>query len=171
MADKSLQQYEMMIMLKPDLTQKATKEALQTIRDFLAEAGGKINHEDIWEKRDMAYLIKSYSEAYYVVFYFTLNADKLIELKANLDLEQQILRKMIIKFPASLTLEGYLDETKRILVEEEAIQAAKAVEMAAREEKQAAAAEARAARMKKKEDTAPKSDASDEPELVIDVKA
>lgn len=136
MADKNLLQYEMMVMYKPDLTQKATKEALQTTRDFIAEAGGKINHEDIWEKRDMAYLIKGYGEAYYVVFYFTMGADKLAELKADLDLEQTILRKMVIKFPTSLTLDGYLEESKRTLAEEEVLEAArmeKVAEKAARD--------------------------------------
>lgn len=165
MAENTLLQYEMMVMLKPDLTQKATKDALKTVREMIAEAGGSINHEDLWEKRDLAYSIKGYDEAYYVIMYFTLDPSKLADLKADLDLEQPILRKMVIKFPNSLTLQGYLEETKRIATAEEAIQAERAKEQEAREEKARLAAEARAARQKKKEasksdDEASESDAT-----------
>lgn len=120
MAEKKLQQYEMMVMLKPDLTQKANKEGLQSVRDLIAEAGGTINHEDIWDKRDLAYNIGGYDEAFYAILYFTLDPKNLDELKADLDLEQPILRKLIIKFPSSLTVESYLEESKRVVAEQEA---------------------------------------------------
>lgn len=142
MAEKHLQQYEMMVMLKPDLTQKANKEALQTVRDFITEAGGKINHEDIWEKRDLAYMIKGYDQAFYVILYFTLDPKELAELKADLDLEQTILRKMVIKFPANLTMEGYLEESKRAQAKEDEIEAErkeKADEKMAKDAERAAA--------------------------------
>lgn len=161
MADKHLLQYEMMVILKPDLTQKATKEALQSVRDLIAEAKGSINHEDIWEKRDLAYGIKKYTEGYYAVFYFNLDSAELAGLEADLDLEQQILRRLIIKFPQNLTLDGYLEETKRVQIEEEAIQAEKEKEKEAKEAKAQEIQEARAARMKKKEE-APKADAESE---------
>ena len=154
MADKNLQQYEMMVMIKPDLTQKATKEALQTVRDLIAEAGGKINHEDLWEKRDIAYSVKGYDQAYYAILYFFLNPANLAELKADLDLEQPLLRRMIIKFPTSLSMETYLEEAKKAAAQEEIFDAERAAKSAERAEKEAQ----RAARRKpeaKKEEPAP----------------
>jgi len=151
MADKNLQQYEMMVMIKPDLTQKATKEALQTVRDLIAEAGGKINHEDLWEKRDIAYSIKGYDQAYYAILYFHLNPSKLAELKADLDLEQPLLRRMIIKFPASLTMETYLEEAKKAAAQEEIFDAERAVKAAERAEKEAQRAARRKPEAKKEE--------------------
>lgn len=152
MAEKNLLQYEMMVILKPDLTQKATKDALQTVRDLIAEAKGTINHEDLWEKRDLAYMINKYDEGYYAIFYFNLDAKNLAELKADLDLEQTILRKMIIKFPESLTLDGYLEESKRVQTAQEEEDAEK---RAIQEKKAAEDAARMAARTKKKEEVAP----------------
>lgn len=122
MADNTLLQYEMMVIVKPDLTLKATKEALATVRNFITEAGGSINHEDIWEKRDLAYMIKGYDEGYYTIMYFSVSPDKLAEIKAELDLEPQILRRMIIKFPTNLTMEEYLDESARVSEAEDVLQ-------------------------------------------------
>ena len=56
--EKSSQKYEIMVLLLPDLGEKATEDALNEVRNLLKEHDGEIYHEDIWGVRDLAYTIK-----------------------------------------------------------------------------------------------------------------
>lgn len=91
--------YELMVIIKPDLTQKKTEEQLKIIRDFIAEHKGSIYHEDLWGMRSLAYTIKKFDTGYYAIFYMEIPANELKEFNRNLNLEGNIMRHLIVKTP------------------------------------------------------------------------
>jgi len=109
--------YEVMVILKPDLNQKQSKEALDRMRTHITSQGGKILHEDIWGKKEFAYTMKKFNEGFYAIFYFEMEEDKTLELRAELGLDQTVIREMITKFPKKLAFADYLQKEKEINVE------------------------------------------------------
>jgi small subunit ribosomal protein S6 len=89
--------YELMVMVKPDLNQRQTEQELKTVREFIAAAGGEIYHEDIWGIRKLAYRIGKVFSAYYAIFYFKASAAKIKELNREITLEQNVMRHLIVK--------------------------------------------------------------------------
>jgi len=122
MAKATAKQYEMMVILKPDLSEKATNDLLTRIRTLIAEEGGKINHEDLWGKREFRYIMKKYDEGYYAIFYFFMEKDSTKQLVEELALEQGIIRKLLVAFDKNYTLEEYLEESKVISEKEDVIE-------------------------------------------------
>lgn len=124
--------YEMMVILKPDLGEKGTKEALAELQKTLGEHKAEISHVDDWGKRQLAYEIKGYGEGYYHISYFTMPQESIDTLEKDLLLMQNLMRHIILKFPKNLTLEEYLEETGRVSSLQADMEAA---ELKAKEEK------------------------------------
>jgi len=104
MAVKKLNNYEMMIALKPllpdDLRKQMHKEFVESIKKF----GGDVLDVDVWGKRYLAYPIKNHNEAYYIVYDFTVSPENIAEIKRQMQLKQEVLRFMIVS----------MDDTSRI---------------------------------------------------------
>ena len=91
--------YEMMFIITPDLGESKTEAEINTVKSFLTDNGGKVVFEDVWGLRDLAYTIKKHDRGYYVVLNFQVNGQALTELKADLNLNKNILRYLILKMP------------------------------------------------------------------------
>ena len=87
--------YELSVILSAVL-EKPDEATLAKIRNFIIGAGGNIKKENIWEKRRLAYAIKKQAYAHYAFFEFDLTAEKIEELQKMLNLNQDILRLLII---------------------------------------------------------------------------
>ncbi len=96
MAVKKLNNYEMMIALKPllpdDLRKQMHKEFVESIKKF----GGDVLDVDVWGKRYLAYPIKNHNEDYYIVYDFTVSPENIAEIKRQMQLKQEVLRFMIV---------------------------------------------------------------------------
>lgn len=137
--------YELMIILKDSLSEKATKEALDAIRGHISDAKGTITFEDLWGTKTFVYPVKDFTQGYYAIFYFDLAKEQVAELKKELDLEQTILRKLMISLPATMNVKEFIEEEKkRTQAEEERLEAE-------REKKKAEAAKKSPARAPKPE--------------------
>jgi len=53
--------------------------------------------EDYWGRRDLAYAIKSKNNAFYSVFTFTMDSSKVKDLTNSLNLNEKILRYLLVK--------------------------------------------------------------------------
>ncbi|MFA7686032.1 MAG: 30S ribosomal protein S6 [Candidatus Gracilibacteria bacterium] len=99
MTETSFPKYEIMLILQPDLGVERTTEVLQEMKDLIAEASGKITHEDLWGLRELAYVIKKQRQGYYAVLNFTADPLKVKEFEKQLNIHQGILRYLIQKTP------------------------------------------------------------------------
>jgi small subunit ribosomal protein S6 len=95
-----LAKYELMVILVPDMSQEETGKELDKIRKELKNLGGEIYHEDLWDIRDLAYVIKKNDKGYYAIFYFTLEDGKgIAEMEKEFKLNQKLIRHLIVKSP------------------------------------------------------------------------
>lgn len=89
-------QYELMTIAHIDGGEDGATQLKESIIDKIAELGGAIDDVENWGKRTFAYPIKGTTEGFYAVIDFRLPADKLSELKKELNKwEDNLLRYLI----------------------------------------------------------------------------
>lgn len=85
--------YEVMFIVRPDLTEEEVDKLLATLQTHVTNAGGTVENVEKMGKRRLAYLVKKFQEGLYVLF--TLNADG----KAVHELERRMrVTEPVIKF-------------------------------------------------------------------------
>lgn len=109
-SNEELAKYELMLILMPDLSQDDTEKELNKIKKLVKESTGEIYHEDLWDVRDLAYIIKKQDKGYYVIYYFTLEDPKhLVEMERELTLNNMVLRHLVIKSPKNYEIKKLSD--------------------------------------------------------------
>ena len=87
--------YEIMLLLSPDLGEDAVGQEIKTLKDHIAEAGGEVTFEDDWGMRKLAYRIKKHEHGYYYVLLFSVDGSFIAPLEKELLLNKNILRHLI----------------------------------------------------------------------------
>ncbi|MDR5695966.1 MAG: 30S ribosomal protein S6 [Armatimonadota bacterium] len=91
-----MKSYELVYILRPDLEVEQLESIIDRIKQRIVEQGGSIEAEDRWGMRRLAYPIRKFREGYYVVTRFTFNGAQISELKRFLELNENLLRSMIV---------------------------------------------------------------------------
>lgn len=91
-----MKSYELVYILRPDLDAEQQEAIIGRIKQRIVEQGGAIEAEDRWGMRRLAYPIRKFREGYYVVTRFTFNGAQIPELKRFLELNEDLLRSMIV---------------------------------------------------------------------------
>jgi small subunit ribosomal protein S6 len=92
-----VREYEMMIIVDPEIRDEEISNAVNTIKEIIEKEGGSIDKIDEWGKRNLAYEIRHKKEGFYVIYYFKGNPDLPQKLRRELNLNPHILRGMVIK--------------------------------------------------------------------------
>ena len=94
------QDYELMLVLNPALSQEESAEARDRVRELVTKDGGEILVEDEWGTRRLAYSIRKIGQTYlegdYSVTYFNSDSSVLKELEGYLRLSERVLRHMVV---------------------------------------------------------------------------
>lgn len=85
--------YYLTLVLKPNLEEKARKELLDSIKKGFE----KMDKEDLWGQRPLAYPIKKQTSGYYAHFEFQAQPQVIRGLDKNLKVEEDILRYLLIR--------------------------------------------------------------------------
>lgn len=105
-------QYELMFILSPELEEKDIALFQEEIRHSVEGLSGRITKQEKPEKRNLSYLIKKCSSAYYLIINFLIAPDKLNDLSASLKHNKNILR-YILAFKEELAAPKIKKETLR----------------------------------------------------------
>jgi len=90
--------YEMMFILKPDLTEEEFAGTKERLKNIIAEFGGEFGKElDGWGKKRLAYSIQDYSEGVYAVWHFNGETETVNELDRVIKISDKFLRHIIIR--------------------------------------------------------------------------
>ena len=95
MAD--LRQYEVMVILDPDLDERTVAPSLDTYLNVVRQDGGSVENVDIWGKRRFAYEINKKSEGIYAVIDLTAEPAAVKELDRQLSLNESVVRTKVIR--------------------------------------------------------------------------
>ena len=96
--------YENMIILKPDLDDQEREEIFDKISKRIKDLNGEVLASKVWAKeRKFYYFLRSrgaekkkYYKGCYWLINFTLDIEKLPDLKETIRLEERILRNLIV---------------------------------------------------------------------------
>lgn len=97
--------FESMMILTSDIGEKAQEEIFQKIVKKIENLGGKVINSKVWAKeRNLAFFLKSrgadkkkHTKGCYWLVTFSIDTDKLAELKETVRLDENILRSLILQ--------------------------------------------------------------------------
>jgi small subunit ribosomal protein S6 len=96
-AEKLGGNYEMVIIVSPDVADEGLEPVIEGLSQFIAGKGGEVIEVIRWGKKKLAYPIKHAMEGNYVLFRLKLNPTANKELENNLKISEKIMRFLLIK--------------------------------------------------------------------------
>ena len=95
--DKRLYDYEMVVIISPEVVDESLETAIDSISQFITAKGGVVSDVDRWGKRRLAYPINHFLDGSYTLLRFQMNPRWSRELEANLQISEDVLRHLLIK--------------------------------------------------------------------------
>lgn len=93
----SLRNYEVMVILDPDLDERTVAPSLETYLNVVRQGGGTVGNVDIWGRRTLAYEINKKSEGIYAVLDVTAEPATIKELDRQLTLNESVVRTKVVR--------------------------------------------------------------------------
>jgi len=93
----SLRQYEIMIILDPEIEERTVSPSLDKYLSVVKSDGGSVDKVDIWGRRRLSYEIKKKSEGIYAVVNFSASPATAKELDRQLGLNEVVLRTKVLR--------------------------------------------------------------------------
>lgn len=100
-----MRSYEVMLAINPQLEDEELDSLLNKLKKLITHAKGEITKTDKWGKRKLAYEIKDFTEAIYVVLNFDADEKIISEFERVVKLEEKVIRYL-------LTLQGVEKKSK-----------------------------------------------------------
>jgi small subunit ribosomal protein S6 len=94
-----INQYEIMLMIEPDVAEERHQEIIERVRTTITQAGGTWGSVDPWGKRKLAYEIDHHPDAWYFVLDFDAPAEALAEVTRVLAITDGVMRHMAVNRP------------------------------------------------------------------------
>jgi len=91
-----LHEYEIMLLLDPELAEERANEVIQRVRDSVESSGGTWDGHEPWGRRRLAYEIRHKSEAVYHLLLFTASAETLAEIVRVLKITDGVMRHLAV---------------------------------------------------------------------------
>jgi len=92
-----MQNYELMVIFTPVLSDEDYKLAQKKYVDFIVSNGGSIVHQNPWGLRSLAYPVQKKTTGLYWVMEYNAPSDINEKLKIQILRDEQILRHMVTK--------------------------------------------------------------------------
>jgi len=95
--DTRVQEYELVYILSPEMTDEALETRVNGISGFITGREGVIDAVDKWGKKKLSYPIKHFLEGNYILTKFKMSPAKCKELEANLRISEDVIRHLLIR--------------------------------------------------------------------------
>jgi len=92
-----LQDYELMVILTPVLSEEEYKAAQKKYTDFITQNGGTIVHHDAWGLRTLAYPIAKKTTGLYYVLEYIAPTEFNKNLEIQLHRDEHVMRHMVTR--------------------------------------------------------------------------
>ena len=96
-----MREYEVTVVLKPDLEDEARSEVIGRIEGWLQPEGEETGEmkTDHWGQRSLAYPIRKYTEGYYLFYDMELDPSQISAIERNILYMDDVLRHLIVRKP------------------------------------------------------------------------
>jgi small subunit ribosomal protein S6 len=92
-----LRNYELMVILDPDLEERTVAPSLDAYLNLVRQDGGSVEKVDVWGRRRFAYEVKKKTEGIYAVVELTAEPATVKELDRQLGLNESVLRTKVLR--------------------------------------------------------------------------
>ena len=89
--------YEVMVILAPDLEERTVQPTLDTFLNVIRQGGGEVATIDVWGRRRLVYEINKQSDGIYAVLDVKCTPDAVKELDRQLSLNEAVLRTKVTR--------------------------------------------------------------------------
>jgi small subunit ribosomal protein S6 len=90
-----MRNYELLVVIQPDLEEAAITDVNTKIEGWISEAGGKVEKTDNWGKRRLAYEINKQRDGIYILYKLTMPPTYTTELERRLRFLEPVMRHMV----------------------------------------------------------------------------
>jgi small subunit ribosomal protein S6 len=90
-------QYELVYILRPDISDDQVPEVMERVNQMLTSQGGVIQQEERWGRRRLAYPIRKYLEGTYIITQLELGPEQTELINRALHLSEDILRHLLVR--------------------------------------------------------------------------
>ena len=93
--------YELMIVVTPTVGEEGLPAVIERVSGYVTDKGGAIeseSHENPWGRRRLSYPIQNHQDAFYVLYYFTVEPRFIDELERDIRLDDLIIRHLIVRY-------------------------------------------------------------------------
>ena len=92
-----MNEYEIMLLLDPELPEERANEIIQRVRDAVDAADGTWDGHEPWGRRRLAYEIDHKAEAVYHLLLFTTTPEALAEITRVLKITDGVVRHLAVR--------------------------------------------------------------------------
>ena len=92
-----MRDYELVAIINPELDEEGVSEIIDRVSQSINSRGGAVAEIKKWERRKLAYPIRKFMEADYVLARFQLMPQSVKELETEISTSEDILRYLVIK--------------------------------------------------------------------------
>ncbi|MBI4038951.1 30S ribosomal protein S6 [Candidatus Daviesbacteria bacterium] len=89
--------YYLTLVLKPEMEEKERTALLDSVTKKLAGEDGKVEKEDLWGNKDLAYPIKKRGKGFFAHYEILADPKNAKSIDKTLKLEEDVLRYLIIR--------------------------------------------------------------------------
>ncbi|MDB9493756.1 30S ribosomal protein S6 [Spirulina major CS-329] len=89
--------YEMMYILRPDLSEDQISAAVTKYQDLLTEYGATEITNDVWGRRRLAYPIQKFNDGIYVLVHYSGDGKQVAAVERMMRLSEDVLRFLSLK--------------------------------------------------------------------------
>lgn len=90
-------QYELMVILDPEIDERTVAPSLDKFLNVIRADGGTVDNVDIWGRRRLAYEINKKTEGIYAVVQLTASSSATVELDRQLGLSEAVMRTKVLR--------------------------------------------------------------------------
>ncbi|GEB50766.1 MULTISPECIES: 30S ribosomal protein S6 [Streptomyces] len=92
-----MRHYEVMVILDPDLEERAVSPLIESFLSVVREASGKVEKVDTWGRRRLSYEINKKPEGIYSVIDLQAEPAVVKELDRQMNLNESVLRTKVLR--------------------------------------------------------------------------
>jgi small subunit ribosomal protein S6 len=89
--------YELVAMISPEVDEEGVSKIVDKVTQFINSRGGAVEETKNWGRRKLAYSVKKFMEADYILTRFKLMPKSVKELEAEISASGDILRYLVVK--------------------------------------------------------------------------
>lgn len=89
--------YELMLIVNPSISESDRNSSIENVKNALINAWAKIEKEDIWWDKKLAYKINSSDRGFYVLLDLEMDGKIIVEITKLMNLDLNLWRHMFVR--------------------------------------------------------------------------